>query len=129
MPKPIVMIVAVEELLAGKIWRLLDSTPGVVEINIQGSGPKPNGAAVPSKANGKNNGTPARILVLNALLSKSPQSKEALGNLLEKNGKMRSTLPSTIAVLKQKKHIAAVDDGFKITSAGTKAATTEQDHG
>ena len=111
MPKPITMIVNVEEIAAGKVWRTLDAMNGVVSIGIKGDGPKQ------VKPNGKGEKTTQR-LVLDAL-NKSPLDKKALELAIEAGGKKKTSLPAAIFELKKAKLITPLVGGlFKITAAG-----------
>lgn len=116
MPKPIIMIVSVEEIAAGKIWRSLDAMNGVVSIGIKGEGPKQ------VKPNGTGNGDKtAKELIIDALKEKSPQSRLALEHAIEAGGKRKTSLPQALAELKKLKRIIPLKYGqFKIAAAGKK---------
>lgn len=122
MPKPIELMIEVEEIAMGKVWRTLDTMKGVVRISLKGSGPKKG-----TKTNGKatNGGPSVGTLVIKALQNKKTLSKGALEELLEANGKKKTSLPSKLTELKAKKQIAATGDGlYKITAAGRKVDTS-----
>jgi hypothetical protein len=67
--KPLTMTISVEETFFGKIYRMLDTMPGVASIAIHSEGVKANGAARPKKKQGGTQS--AHCLVLGALV-KSP---------------------------------------------------------
>jgi len=125
MPKPIMMMIEVEEIAFGKVWRTLDLMPGVITIHMKGSGPK----AIASKPNGKGNGTTIPNLILEALLARSPKtmSKIELEKVIEAGGKMKASLPNSIQKLKKQKCIRSIGSkgDYKITAAGSKEATTQ----
>lgn len=114
MPKPITMLVDVEEVAAGKIWRMLDAMNGVVSIKIKGEGPrqvKPNGKESSQRT--------TQGLILDALRAKSPLHRSALQSVIEAGGKQKSSLPQALAELKKRKRIIPLIGGmFKITAAG-----------
>ena len=113
MPKPITMLVDVEEVAAGKIWRTLDAMNGVVSIKIKGEGPRQ------VKPNGKGNGHTAQRLILDALRAKSPLHRSELQAAIEAGGKQKTSLPQALSELKKGKRIIPLKAGlFKITAAG-----------
>lgn len=122
MVKPLTMTISVEETFFGKIYRMLDTMPGVASIAIHSEGVKANGAAKPKKKQGGTQS--AHCLVLGALVKSPGITKAQLVPVLEGNGKKATTLPDTITKLKKAKHIAVKGSGkaatFTITAAGKK---------
>lgn len=124
MPKPITMIIDVEEIAFGKVWRALDVMPGVINIHMKGTGPP----KLPEQkvATVKKNGKTTKRLVLESLLSKSPKAREELEAAIVNGGKQKTSLPDTLTKLKKEKSIRPIGKGkYKITAAGIKAATQE----
>ena len=127
MPKPMSISIEVEEVAFGKVFRTLDGMPGVININIRGKGPKPNGSApiLPVSAR-KGNGKTVHTLILESLLaSKSPKSREELGEAVATGGKSATSTPDGLQKLKKQKLIKQAGVGkYRITAAGIRAATT-----
>jgi hypothetical protein len=116
MPKPMKMLVEVEEIAYGRVLRLLDGTQGVVSITSVGDGPKqPKSAAKKGKS-----GT-VYCLVLKALIdAKGAINRDALREVLKSNGKSATSLPDTLTKLKKAKHITIAKAMYTVTPAGRK---------
>lgn len=115
MPKPIKMMVEIEEVAFGRVFRFLDGMPGVVTITPIGDGPK----AAKGAAKGKK-GT-VYCLVLSALIAADkPLNRDALRDVLSANGKAASSLPDTLTKLKKAKHITIKNAMYTVTPAGRK---------
>jgi hypothetical protein len=124
MAKPLKIMIEVEEIMFGKIFRLLDSTSGVVAITPIGDGPKS-----PSTRGQKKGGTQSvACLVLEALIKTPKLSREQLYPVLEGSGKRRTSLPDTLQKLKQAGEIRASGAGkgvtYRITTVGKKRYDT-----
>lgn len=126
MPKPMFMTVQVEEFAFGRVFRLLDTTPGVVTINLKGEGPraKPNGKAIQKKGGAQS----IPCLVLGALIKTPGLSRPQLIALLEGNGKKPSSLPDSLTKLRHAKEITSSGKGsntkYQATKAGVKRFET-----
>jgi hypothetical protein len=120
MPKPLTMTIAVEELHFGKVFRTLNSMPGVAAIQIGGEAvkPKSNGGYAASNNRGTDAaGTSAICLVLNALSIRA-QTKKELDEALGKYGK-KATTP--ITKLTARRMVVRKGRGlYAITPAGKK---------
>lgn len=128
MAKPLMMTIAVEESFFGKIYRTLDSTPGVASITIHSEGPKSNGAASP-RAGQKQGGTGSvYCLILNAMIENPGIARPQLMAVAEANGKRATSVPDAITKAKKAKHVAVKGSGksstYTITAAGRKHFTT-----
>jgi hypothetical protein len=114
MPKPITITIQVEEVAFGRIFNLLDKMPGVVALNLHGSGSKPNGAAP------KKRGATSASIILK-ILTTANCGRELLRSAMVKEGKSPASLQSTIDYLRKNKHIQDMPKGlFRITAAGRK---------
>jgi hypothetical protein len=127
MPKPMKMMVEVEEFAHGRIFRLLDGTDGVVSITPIGDGPRsqrPAGGARQKKGGAQS----VSCLVLGALIKTPGLTREQLFPVLEGNGKKRTSLPDTLQKLKKAGEIRASGTGkrvnYKITPIGKKRFET-----
>lgn len=128
MAKPMTMSIAVEEAAFGRVFRLLDSMPGVVSINILGTGPKANGAA-PAASQKRGGSQSVPCLALGMLMeSEEPLNRAALSEVLIKHGKKPSSLPDALMKMRKAKEIRTVGKGrnvtYKITPAGIKRFQT-----
>lgn len=114
MSKPMTMVIEVEEIAFGKVFRTLDAMPGVISIHLKGSGPKaPKPAAVSVSATVKS-------MILGAL-SEKPHDIDALKDIVAKGGKSATSVPDAINKLKNDKKIASVvgqKGVYRITAAG-----------
>lgn len=117
MPKPIKMMIEIEELAFGRVFRTLDGMPGVVAITPIGDGPKaPKG---PDGKKGK--GGTVYCLVLRALIEADKAiNRDSLRDVLKANGKAASSLPDTLTKLKKAKHIVVKNAMYTITPGGRK---------
>lgn len=115
MPKPMKMMIEVEEIAYGRVFRVLDTMQGVVTITPVGEGPKQAKAAAKGKK-----GT-VYCLVLSALIeADKPLNRDALRDVLKANGKAASSLPDTLTKLKKAKHITIKSAMYSVTPAGRK---------
>lgn len=126
MPKPIKLMLEVEEMAFGRVFRLLDGTAGVVTITPVGDGPKVKGNSGTKQKQG--GAQSVGCLVLGALLQTPGLGREQLYPVLESNGKARTSLPDTLAKLKKAGQIRASGSGrdvtYKATPAGKKRFET-----
>lgn len=99
MPKPMSMLIEVEELAFGRVFRTLDSMAGVISINLKGDGPK-KGPCTPKSQGGKT----VNEIILDALLDK-PMARKEIGPLLAHNGKNPSSAGSALAALRKTKKL------------------------
>jgi hypothetical protein len=123
MAKPLQMMISVEEIAFGKVYRMLDTMPGVAAITILGEGPKTNGAAPRGKQ--KQGGTGSvYCLLLGAMIETPGISRPQLITVAEANGKKGTSVPDAITKMKKAKHVAVKGSGkastFTVTAAGKK---------
>jgi hypothetical protein len=116
MPKPMTMTIDVEEIAFGAVFRRLDTMPGVISINLRGSGPKP----APSSTRRKGGSATVECLILGALVEATkPLSRPDLVAAVTAGGKQASSMPDALVKLKRKSHIAYLKGAlYKITKAG-----------
>lgn len=127
MPKPMRIMVEVEEIAHGRVFRLLDGTPGVIGITPIGDGPKPQNAGS-SKGQKKGGAQTAPCLVLGALIESPGANRTQLAAVLELNGKKATSLPDTLQKLRKAKEITSKGKGkdvsYSITPVGRKKFAT-----
>lgn len=117
MPKPMFLQIAVEESFFGRVFRALDGMAGVAGVTIVSERHPPKAAKPQGSAT---KGTTAACLILKTLEA-GITHRDALGAMLEQNGKKAATAPSTLQSLLKAKHITARGNGtYKITPAGKK---------
>lgn len=129
MAKPMKMMIEVEEIAHGRVFRLLDTMEGVVSITPIGDGPKSarqnSGGSKGQKQGGSQS---VACLVLGALLQTPGLTREHLFPVLESHGKRRTSLPDTLMKLKKAGEIRASGSGrnvtYKATPAGKKRFET-----
>jgi hypothetical protein len=115
MPKPITLTIDIEEIAFGRVWRLLDTMPGVVNIKLHGEGPKskPGGSKQPQKKGGSQS---VPCLVLGALIEANAKiGRDPLNKVLEANGKKATSLPDAIQKLFKAKEIQRFGKGRDVT--------------
>ena len=116
MPKPIKMMVEIEETAFGRVFRALDGMPGVVSMTPIGDGPKTKG---PVGKKGK--GGTVYCLVLRALIEADKTvNRDVLRNMLSANGKAATSLPDALMKMQKAKHITNKKAMYGITPAGRK---------
>jgi hypothetical protein len=124
------MLIEVEEIAYGRVFRTLDGMDGVVSITPIGDGPKSSrqnvaGATAVQKKGGAQS---APCLVLGALMITPGLSRAQLTEVIVSNGKSKNSLPDTIAKLKDAGEIRASGEGraitYRITAAGKKRWNT-----
>lgn len=145
MPKPMMMVLHVEEIAFGSTFRRLRNMPGIVRIDLDGEpDEKPNGhlleGIVPGSQkryrggggiakNGKGSdagGDSAKCIVLDALASAElPVASGYLTDLLESKGKSRKTFANVSHVMRRDKLARKNKTGWVITRAGRKYYETE----
>lgn len=113
------MTIQVEEIAFGKVFRTLDTMPGVIAINLHGSGPKEQTTSSPPRRTG---GATVECLILGALReTKVPLTRTTLTEVIVQGGKAASSFQDAISKLVKKKHVTkGVDGNYKITAAGSK---------
>lgn len=67
MPKPMMMILAVEEIAFGRVFRNVKNMPGVVSIDIDGNADKKGGAAPRSARGSVKEGSTRKCIILSTL--------------------------------------------------------------
>jgi hypothetical protein len=121
MAKPMRIMVEVEEIAHGRVFRMLDGTPGVVSITPVGDGPK---SSRPDVAQKKGGAQSVACLILGALVKTPGISRAQLAPVLESAGKKVSSMPDALAKLRKAKHITTRGKGktvvYSITPAGKK---------
>jgi hypothetical protein len=125
MPKPMKLMIEVEEVAHGRVFRMLDGTPGVVTITPIGDGPRSGGGSTGQKQGGTQS---AACLLLAALIRTPGITVEQMRPVLEGNGKRASTLAGTLASMKKAGEIRASGSGksatYRITKVGQKRYDT-----
>jgi hypothetical protein len=126
MVKPIKMMVEIEEIAFGRIFRMLDGTQGIVAITPIGDGPKGNGKTTGQKQGGAQS---APCIVLKALIrAGSPLPRANLGAALTAGGKSVSSLADTMNKLRTAKEVIRSGSGknttYKVTPKGIKRFET-----
>ena len=143
MPKPMMMILHVEEIAFGTIFRRLRNMPGVVRIDLDGEpDEKPMGldAIQPGGVkryrggggvakNGKGSdakGDSAKCIVLAALdVARGPVDPKALMDALEAAGKSRKTFANVTHQLRKGRLAIKRTKGWMLTPRGKKYLHTE----
>jgi hypothetical protein len=120
------LLVDVEEIAFGHVFRMLDTTKGVARLTIVSDTVKRPGKTSGQKKGGAQS---AACLVLGALnAAKNSMSRPQLVLVLEASGKKGSTLPSTLNELWREKEILRSGDGqnvrYRITMKGRKRFQT-----
>ena len=123
MPKPMTMIITVEEIAFGKVFRILDTMPGVVSISLTGQGPK-----MPGKLNGSHKGqkmggaNTVPCLVLGALIEADGKSlnRSDLIPAVEAAGKRATSVPDALTKLIKLSCIKRKEGQITITATGRK---------
>lgn len=128
MAKPMKLMVEVEEIAHGRIFRLLDGAEGVVSITPIGDGPKSARQNSGTRGQKQGGAQSAPCLVLGALLETPGLGRRALEGVLEANGKKATSLPDTLAKLRKARELASKGAGknvvYNITAAGKKRYET-----
>lgn len=122
MAKPMVIIVHVEEIAFGKVWRMLDTMPGVAKLELRSESAAPKKATNP---NGDHRATwrqpggfNLRETLLKLLAKKSLHATE-IRELATKNGRSAGGANSATTNLAKRKLIKTDRKGnWSITRAG-----------
>jgi hypothetical protein len=132
MPKPMMMMIECEEIAFGRVFRTLDTMPGVASIKIMGNGAKI--ATGPGKGNrtpgtrakgSLKDGTSGRCIVLNALTD-GPKSLKDINELMVAAGKSPKTLHGQSHMMLKLKLVKKTGKGIlAITAAGKKYLETK----
>lgn len=129
MPKPMTILIKVEEIAMGFVFRKLKNMAGVISLDIDGDEDAPKeGAPRKSRAKGTMaDGTSAKCLILTTLSNRQNQTATAahLTEVLIAAGKSKSTFGSTSHVMKKKRLIVLTKAGWKMTVKGRAALETE----
>ena len=140
MPKPIMMMLEIEEIAFGAVWRKVKNMEGVARIHLDAEpDEKPNGikpGGVPRyrggggiAKNGKGSdagGDSAKCIVLAALdEAELPVASSYLTDLLEAKGKSRKTFANVSHVMRRDKLARKIKKGWVLTPAGRKYLQTE----
>jgi hypothetical protein len=129
MPKPMMIMIMVEELAFGSVYRKIDAMPGVISLSLNANnGDKAPAAPAKTRAKGKTaDGSTALCIVLNALHmahgSAIPRSE--LRDLIVTQGKAPKSLANVIFTGRRKKLMKTTKDGLVILPAGDKYLKTE----
>lgn len=129
MVKPMKLMVEVEEIAYGRIFRMLDGSDGVVSILPVGEGPRSQ-RATGGNVQKKGGAQSAPCIVLGALIAagRVQLDRAALRATLKVNGKSETSLPDTLTKLKKAGEIRASGSGrdvvYAITAAGRKRHET-----
>lgn len=99
MPKPMRMMIEVEELAFGRVFRTLDGMQGVIAIDIKGDGPK-KGQCVPKAQGGKT----INEIIFDAL-NEGPKARKQLEHELARNGKAPTSIGSALTALRKSKRL------------------------
>lgn len=124
MPKPMQLLVDIEEIAFGRVFRMLDTMQGVARLSIVGEGVKKAGAPNGGGNTGvrKGGSQTAVCLILGALVNSPGLSRPQLGAILEGNGKKAASLPDALQKLRKAKEITAKGKGastrYDVTRAG-----------
>lgn len=118
MPKPMKVMVEVEEIAHGRLFRLLDGMPGVVSITPVGDGPKSGAKSTGQKKGGAQS---VPCIVLGAVISTPGINRAQLAPIVEGAGKRVTSMPDALAKLKRDKHIVAHGSGKSVTYSSTVA--------
>ena len=124
MPKPLKVMLEVEEAYYGKVWRTLDAMPGVVTLMPISEGVKQPGE---KKQRQKKGGTQSvYCLILGALAQPNVQNaaRDYLVQVCEEAGKKATSVPDALMKMRKAKHVKSTGKGrdvkFTITAAGRK---------
>jgi hypothetical protein len=117
MAKPIKLLVDIEEIAFGRVFRALDGMPGVVSLTPIGDGPR----AAKGAAGKKGKGGTVYCLVLRTLIDAGkPVNRDTLRNVLASNGKSATSLPDALTKLAKAKHITNKNAMYSVTPTGRK---------
>lgn len=123
MAKPIRVTIDVEESFFGKIYRTLDTMPGVAAISIHSEGVKQ--ASSPGGKGQKRGGTQSAECVVLGELRKGPQLRVALTEALNAAGKKGdASIAITMRKLVEQKQATKKGVGKNVTYTITKAGQT-----
>jgi predicted transcriptional regulator len=126
MPKPMKLLVEIEEIAFGRVFRALDGMNGVVSLTPVGEGVK----AATGKPTGQKKGgaQSAPCLVLYALKGGVPMSRSTLTAVLVEGGKAATSTADTMKKLMVAKEVTKHGTGknvtYKITPKGIKRYET-----
>lgn len=130
MPKPMRLMVDVEEIAYGRVFRMLDGSDGVVSITPVGEGPRSQrangGIAVRQKKGGA---LSVPCVVLKTLIrAGEPMLRFDIGEALVSAGKTKNGLAPTMKDLLEKKEVTRSGAGkktaYKVTPKGIKRFET-----
>lgn len=126
MPKPMKLMIEVEEIAHGRVFRMLDGCAGVVSITPIGDGPRSPGGGGQKK--GGTQSAPCLVLAAMIEAGKVQLGRDALAAVMKSGGKNPTTLPGTLAAMKKAGEIRASGSGkgvtYGITAAGRKRYDT-----
>lgn len=118
MPKPMKVLVEVEEIAHGRLFRLLDGMQGVVSITPVGDGPR---AAANGTRQKKGGAQSVSCIVLGAVIATPGITRAQLKPVIEGAGKRVSSMPDALSKLKRDKYIVAHGSGKSVTYSSTVA--------
>lgn len=112
MAKPMSMLIEVEEVAFGRVFRTLDGMQGVISINLKGTGPK-KGPCTPKAQGGKT----VNEIILDALTD-SPLPRKTLEGVLARHGKAATSAASALTHLRKTKKVKlnATTGEYSLTS-------------
>jgi hypothetical protein len=125
MPKTMFALVEIEEGSFGKIWRMLDTMPGIVTLSYKSEGVKGQSG---NKPGGKKGGAQSsECVVLDVLIrGERPCPRQVLSAALVTAGRKASTIAGVMNALIKKKQVRVVsgrgskDVLYSVTPAGKK---------
>jgi len=119
MPKPMTITVKVEEIAFGKIYRLLDTQSGVIEISYHAEGPsklKPNGHASGTRKSRADFKITGKDFLLQSLYKNSqPLSNSGVKALFIADGRSGSSPNSILDELKKEGLLLRKPEGYVLS--------------
>lgn len=124
MPKPMQMLVVVEEASFGRVFRMLNNADGVVGVKINADADA--AAQSPKQKRGtQKEGTSALCIIMRRLaFVKDAIHPRALGDVLEAAGYSRKTWGNVVGKLKTQKLATKTGKGWRPTAKGVDFAKT-----
>lgn len=118
MPKPMMMLVAVEEIAFGKVFRTLNTMDGVVGIKINADADAAS-QSTKQKRGTQKDGTSALCIVMRRIAAdKNPVTPRVLGDVLEAAGYSRKTWGNIVAKFRDQKLAIKSPKGWRPTKKG-----------
>lgn len=131
MPKPIKVMIEVEETFFGRVFRALDGMEGVATITPIGDGPRSQRQGNGGNVSGQKKGGAQSVqcILLKALIrAGEPTLRSDLGDALVAAGKTKSGLATSMKLMLQAKEVTRSGAGknvkYKVTAKGIKRFET-----